>query len=545
MMTLPELLRQSARRHGDAPALRSAGAPCAEGVSYARLAALAGRGAARLRAAGLAPGDRVLLFCEPGSAWPVAFFSILAGGLVAVPLPAETPLPTAARVAAFAEARAALVGGRTRGLAVLLGGTLCVDAAELLRPEGPAPDLPEPRPGLAVLAFTSGSTSQPRAVELTHANLLANLDAMLQVRQAGPGDAFLSMLPPAHLFELMVGQLGPLACGARVVYSRSLMPHRLIAALRDEGISHALSVPALVDALYQEVLDELAEAGVIHPAVRGQAPEDTAAFLRQATEADLAPLRAGFRGRIGGTFHTLFVGGAALDPAWAVIAPAFGIGLEVGYGLTEAGPVVSSGQAGACPPGSVGRPLPGVAVRLGEGGEILVCGPNVMRGYFKDPDATAAALPDGWLRTGDRGRLDADGFLFITGRLKEAMVTAAGETIYPEEVEPYYASPRFAEWCVAALPGPQGNDLPTLFVVPAAPTLTEGDLRQVFDDLRAAAPARFRLSGVERVAGPLPRTATGKVRRLSVVQLWAKRACPSPQPLSPAGRGAPGTDSHE
>jgi acyl-CoA synthetase (AMP-forming)/AMP-acid ligase II len=141
-----------------------------------------------------------------------------------------------------------------------------------------------------------------------------------------------------------------------------------------------------------------------------------------------------------------------------------------------------------------------------------------MQGYCKDPAATAAALQDGWLRTGDCGRLDADGFLYITGRLKEALVTSAGETLYPEEVEPYYASPLFAEWCVTALPGANGNDLPTLCVVSAAGNTAEGELRRAFEDLRAAAPARFRVHALRQVAGPLPRTPTGKVRRRFLAQ---------------------------
>jgi long-chain acyl-CoA synthetase len=523
MRTLPELVWQSARRYADRPALGALGAPQEE-ISYAQLARFMVRGAGLLHTADLRPGDRVLLFCESGPAWPAALFAILAGGQVAVPLPADTPLATAARIAAFAEARAAFVSSRTQDLATLASGLVCLPVQRLFDGESPA-GTPEPQPGLALLAFTSGSTSQPRAVELTHANLLANLEAMLQVRQAGPGDAFLSMLPPAHLFELLVGQLGPLACGARIVYARALLPHRLIAALREVGITHALSVPALLDALYQEILDELAEAGVIDPARRGQSPAETASILLlTATVAEMKRLRAGLRSRIGATFHSLFVGGAALDPAWERLAVLFGLHLEVGYGLTEASPIVCSGRAGACPPGSVGRPLPGVEVRIDANEEVLVRGPNVMRGFFKDPAATAAALADGWLRTGDRGRLDADGFLFITGRLKEAMVTAAGDTIYPEEVEPYYASPLFAEWCVAALPGPQGNDVPTLFVVPAAPELPEHALKQAFECLRAAAPARFRLHGMHRLGGPLPRTATGKIRRRLLAQQWPQRS---------------------
>ena len=183
-----------------------------------------------------------------------------------------------------------------------------------------------------------------------------------------------------------------------------------------------------------------------------------------------------------------------------------------------ASPIVSAGLASECPPGSAGRALPGVEVRIGNDREILLRGPNVMHGYYRDAGSTAAMLEGGWLHTGDHGRLDADGFLFVTGRIKEALVTAAGETLYPEEVEPYYASPLCAEHCVAGLPGPHGNDVPTLFVVPAAPDVDEQDLRRAFDDLRAGAPPRFRVAAMVRLAGSLPRTALGKVRRRFLVQ---------------------------
>jgi long-chain acyl-CoA synthetase len=471
----------------------------------------------------MAPGDRVILFLESCASWPAAFFSILEAGLVAVPLPAETPIGSAAGVAAFAGARLAVVGQRTRALESA-GGVRCLPIDQLLlcKPD-PAASGGEAGPELAVLAFTSGSTSQPRAVELTHANLLANLDSLLQAGQAAPGDAFLSMLPPAHLFEMMVGMLGPLACGASIVYAPSLLPHRLLAELRDERITHALSVPALLEVLYQEVVSELVDAGVLDPAQRDLSLAETARRLREMDEAGRAALRSSIRERLGPTFHTLVIGGAALDPSWTEITSAVGLRLEVGYGLTEASPIVSVGPAAESPAGSAGRPLPGVEVRIGPDQEILVRGRNVMRGYFRDDAATAAALVDGWLHTGDHGHLDANGFLYVTGRLKEAIVTAAGETLYPEEVEPYYDSPLFAERCVAGVPGPLGNDLPVLFVVPATPDKREQELRQAFEELRAAAPPRLRVPHLVTLAGPLPRTALGKVRRRSLGQEWQKR----------------------
>jgi long-chain acyl-CoA synthetase len=524
MTRLPDLVRRSAQRYPDAVAL--APVPCnGHGWSYAHLRALVERGAAFLESAGLAPGDRVLLDLEPCAAWPVALFAILEAGLVAVPLAADTPLATAAGAAGFAGARLAVLGNRTRGLAAICGDVRCLAVEQLLQVEATTrrPQR-EPFPELALLAFTSGSTREPRAVELTHANLLANLQSLLQVRQAAPGDSFLSMLPPAHLFELMTGLLGPLACGARVVYATSLLPHRVVAALREEHITHALSVPALLDVIYEEVVNELVDVGAAQVEVRGQSLAETARRLQEELDAaERERLCASVRERIGTSFHSLVIGGAAPDPAWAVVTAAVGVRLEVGYGLTEASPIVAAGLASECPPGSVGRPLPGVEVKVDENGEILVRGPNVMRGYFRDSASTAAVLQDGWLRTGDHGRLDDNGFLFIAGRLKEALKTAAGETLYPEEVEPYYDSPLFAERCVAGLPGPHGNDVPTLFVVPGSTEIGEPELRQVFEDLRAAAPPRFRVADMVPLAGPLPRTPIGKVRRRTVAQQWQKR----------------------
>ena len=364
----------------------------------------------------------------------------------------------------------------------------------------------------ALLAFTSGSTGRPRVVEISHENLLSNLRALSQVRRAGPEDAVLATVTPAHLFGLTVGLLGPLVCGARVVFPGPPLPNRLLACLREDDITLALAVPALVEELAAQILEELRDRGAVETDLRDRDPRRIA----EAFGSNESACRA-VRERIGEQLHTLIVGGAALDPGWAGVLSRLGIRLEVGYGLTETSPIVTTGFAGECPPGSAGRALPGVEVRVDRDGEILVRGPNVMRGYFKDPAASATVLRDGWLRTGDRGRLD-DGFLFVTGRIKEAMVTASGETIYPDEVESHYAHPLFAERCVAPVSAPDGNDIPVLFVVPVSPDLPDDRLRDAFADLRAAAPARLWVSRMVRLENPLPRTLSGKIRRRLVAQ---------------------------
>lgn len=512
---LAQLVDEAARLYGEAPAFARALAP-ERGITFAQLQHGMNAGAAALQTGDA--GAPVLLVLETGPLWPAAFFAVLRAGRIAVPLPPEVGPQAVARVAGLTGAQSVIGSASTRGLAT--EGLPFWEVEKLLA--GPGAVGPAGTPtDVAVLVFTSGSTDRPRAVELTHANLLGNLQGVLGVRCGEPGDSVLSMLHPAHAFELMVGLLVPLACGARVVSSGPLLPNRLVEITRREVITHAVAVPALASCLYDEILDQLVEADVVALERRSQKPAEIVRHVRGAVgPTELVQLRDAIRTRIGRSFRSLIVGGASLDPALGELIDLMGVRVEIGYGLTEAGPVVCVGAVGESPPGSVGRPVPGVEVRLADDGEVLVRGPGVMHGYLGDPEGTAAALRDGWLHTGDRGRMDENGHLFVLGRSKEAMVTAAGRTLYPEEVEPYYQSPLFAERCVAALPAEHENDLPTLFVVVAG-SAAAGDLRAEFARLRAAAPAHLRLEQIVCVEGPLPRTPTGKVRRRQVATTYA------------------------
>jgi long-chain acyl-CoA synthetase len=532
---LVSVVIEAAREFGARPALCVAEGGPPRFLSYAGLWQATQRGAQALVRAGLRPGDRVLLLAEPSPQWVAALFALLHARCIAVPVILETPVAALEAIAGHAGVSAVICSQRSRAMLQQSARLLAarpVAIETLFEPElVEVSAVAAPDPELALLAFTSGSTRMPLAVQLTHANLLADLAALRQVRRAGPEHGFLSMLPPAHLFELMGGILGPLSCGARIVFPGSRLPNRLVDCLREEHITHACCVPALLHCLYDEVMDELIERKLVDPARRGQTVEETARrFESEADEPTRDRIVNDVRARIGATLHTLVLGGAALDPAWDRLLRVLGIQLEVGYGLTEASPIVSLGLASTCPPGSVGHPLPGVDVCIDASGEIRVRGPTVTTGYFRNPEATLEALDhEGWLRTGDHGTLDAAGFLFIRGRLKEAIVTAAGETIYPEEAEGYYASPLFAESCVAGVPGPLGNDVPVLFVVPAEPAHLDADLEAEFRRLRGLAPARLRAERVVRLDAPLPRTALGKPRRRAIAAAWANRTA-QPKP---------------
>ncbi|HEX5068696.1 MAG TPA: class I adenylate-forming enzyme family protein, partial [Vicinamibacterales bacterium] len=322
----------------------------------------------------------------------------------------------------------------------------------------------------------------------------------------------LSTLPPSHAYELVAGQLAPLSAGARVVYAGALLPNRLVETMRTQAVTRMILVPALLQAIVREVVGTLADRGVLDQSCPSMTARELAAAVRALDASERARINAAIRDIIGPAFHVVTLGGAASDPAWTDVLAFAGIDLDLGYGLTEAGPVVAMGRAADCPAGSVGRPLPGVNVRIGTDDEILVQSPAAMTGYAADDRATAEAFADGWLRTGDRGRIDSDGFLFISGRIKEAMVTSAGETIYPDEIEPFYASPLFAEFAVVPVQAADGNDEPTLVIVPADSTPTDV-LRREVATLRAAAPARLRIAGFAHRRDALPRSAAGKIRR--------------------------------
>ncbi len=376
---------------------------------------------------------------------------------------------------------------------------------------------------LAVLAFTSGSTQAPRAVELTHGNILANLQGLLQVRRAEANDVILSLLPPAHLFELVVGQLGPIACGAKICYAPVMIPNRILEALRSEGITIAVVVPALLRLLIQENVDQLVALGEVDARWSKTSDNEIAANLRtQQQEAEQHPRSQALRAPVGSTLKSVVIGGAAINPAWESMLGSVGIRLEIGYGLTESSPIVSMGFAGQMPQGSVGKVLPGSELKITETGEVLVKGPSVMGGYYRNPEESARIIENGWLHTGDLGRMDEQGNLFILGRLKEAMVNEGGETIYPEEVEPLYRMDELLEYCVVPFRSEHANDIPVLVGVPKANPLQDPEFAKAllvaFRAAKKSAPGRLKVSGLLLLDQAIPRTNLAKPKRLDLAR---------------------------
>jgi long-chain acyl-CoA synthetase len=322
--------------------------------------------------------------------------------------------------------------------------------------QSPAGGAPVAQPGpddLAAIVYTSGTTGRPKGVMLTHRNVVANVKATLVRVQALPSDRFLSFLPLSHTLERTAGYYLPMAAGASVAFARSVA--QLADDLRTQQPTVLISVPRIYERIYGRIQQALAGSslrrGLFDRAVtvgwrrfrRAQGLALDAADARVPAWRDALawpwlerlvarPLLAQFGGRL----RVAVSGGAPLSEAMARCYLGLGLPILQGYGLTETSPVAAVNALDDNDPATVGRPLPGVEIRLGEQAEIQIRGPSVMRGYWKRPEDTAKVLSDdGWFATGDQGAFDAHGRLRIQGRIKEIIVTSTGEKVSPADLE--------------------------------------------------------------------------------------------------------------
>jgi len=392
---------------------------------------------------------------------------------------------------------------------------------EALRQE--APVLPSPR-GLgdtAVILYTSGTTGRSKGAMLSHGNIVSNLEGAASHFNLDDTMHTLSFLPINHVFEQVVGVLLPLAMGGKVSFAESLK--KLGENLAEVKPTFLLGVPAV----YQMILERIRKK--IHAKRLSQL-----LFSNPITR----PLVSLQVKRAFGSGTIFISGGAALDPAIATGLLSFGIPVYQGYGITETSPVISAEQPRGRRLGSVGRMLPGIQVRIDapnedQVGEILVAGPNVMQGYYNNPQATTEVLQDGWYRTGDLGRLDPEGYLSICGRVKNLIVTPNGKNVYPEEVEnELLKSPYIAEVMVYghrvgscaeevhAVIYPNQEELENLAGKRGKGALTVADLEQLIrDEVLAAGRGLADYKRVKRFTireDEFPKTTTRKIKRFAV-----------------------------
>ncbi|RPI40833.1 MAG: long-chain fatty acid--CoA ligase, partial [Betaproteobacteria bacterium] len=299
---------------------------------------------------------------------------------------------------------------------------------------------------LASIVYTSGTTGRPKGVMLSHNNMLTNAHAATTKLAVLRDDVFLSFLPLSHTFERTVGYYLTVMTGSLTAYARSVQ--HLGEDLQTIRPTILISVPRIYERVYGAIKARLAEGPAVRRALfdkavdvgyrrfehqQGRGPWSIAFLLWPVLDALVA---SKIRARLGGNLRAALSGGAALSPEISRVFIGLGLTILQGYGLTESSPIISANRPEDNLPASVGTPLPEVEVRIGENGALHVRGPNVMMGYWNNPDATKAMFTeDGWLNTGDTARIDEAGHIFITGRLKEIIVLSNGEKVPPADVE--------------------------------------------------------------------------------------------------------------
>jgi long-chain acyl-CoA synthetase len=389
---------------------------------------------------------------------------------------------------------------------------------------------------VASLLYTSGTTSDPKGVMLTHSNLLGEVESVFSWARVGPDDAVLGVLPLFHVLSQMANLLLPLVKGARVVYLETLNTTELLRALNERQITIFAVVPQFFYLIHERIFKEVGKKGKI----AGFALKTLMTLNRGLRSVGFNAGKI-FFGKLHSTFgprmRYLITGGSRFDPQIGYDFYALGIDVLQAYGLTE-----TTGAAFAALPnhnviGSVGPPLPGVEGKIidpkpGEDdgpavGEIAIKGAIVMKGYWNRPDATAAVLKDGWLHTGDLGYFDSAGNLFITGREKDVIVLSNGKNVYPEEIEAYYLkSPYIKEIGVMAMeaePGNPASDRLYAAIVPDFDLLKERKIvnakeviRFDIESISAKIPSTKRIGSYEIWQDPLPRTTTRKLKRFEL-----------------------------
>lgn len=471
MADVMSLLERQAARFPDKAALCNGAVGHTEVITYRELHERAERLAAHLVTLGIGPQDKVAILSESRAEWGLCFFASLFTGAAIIPLDVKLSLAELDSIVRDCEPRVLFASSAAAADAVELQyrqrtieHVFVIDEDDGTAPKEPLAHIndikdagrtPRHRPGphdVAVIFYTSGTTGRPKGVMLTYDNINSQLESLSHIPDVTKKDRFLSILPLSHAFEMTGGFLYLLSLGATVVYARTVYPQELLKLMRQHRTTALVGVP-----LFFHVLKTRMESQLLSKSNAAQAWFNaTWAVARLVPPAALRrvlflPVLRNF----GGSLRLFISGGAPLDPETGEFFNRLGVDMIEGYGLTETSPVVSVNVPKTNRIGTVGRPLRGVEVRIetseeGGEGEILTRGRNVMKGYYRDEEATRAVIDaDGWFRTGDLGRLEEDGFLKITGRLKNLIVLRSGQKVQPEEVEQVLMkAPSIQEICV-------------------------------------------------------------------------------------------------
>lgn len=524
--TIPELIACAAQAHPSTLALKLRSGLRLEKYTYLELESQAGRMAALLAERGIARGDRVLIWGANSPSWVIAYLGSLMLGAVIVPLDVRSAPGFVSKVVTQTEPRLALVGQAMLpaicplGLPHLVLEDLAVELARI-RPAALKPFVQSQ--DLAEIMYTSGTTGTPKGVMLTHRNVTSNVGMACAVMPIRPGFRVLSLLPLSHMYEQIVGLFVPLASGTSIIYLPGRQPNIVMQTLRRDKINGMALVPQAVNLIMSAVENKVAERGLRRP---WQFMNHLAPHLPvKARRLLFAPVLR----QLGGHLEFIMIGGASLPLSVRKKWDNLGIPVLEGYGGCEATAIVSGNLPGDHRLGTVGHPVPGLVVKIAPDGEILVQGENIFGGYWKNSEATAAALQDGWYHSGDLGQFDADGYLLFRGRKKNLIALADGQKVHAEDVEAALLNrPGIRDVIVIGLPyADKVRVHAVVLAVPGEENAVEQSVRQANEGLMLHQQIKDFTIWHEQ---DFPRTVTLKVKRHEVMrQLVGNGSADQPQ----------------
>jgi len=530
-ITLKDLLKQSTQKFNDNLAFQIKRDDKYAKYSYSDVGRYATGLIAKLKSLGIGKGDKVAILSENRPEWPISYLAVTGMGAVAVPLDSLGGEYDLKGIISHSEAKGMIVSDKFYDLiknSPSLKFIISMDKDFESLKEGASEDFgyDVALDDLAAIVYTSGTTGIPKGVMLTHKNITSNVMTGSALFEFGPEDMFLSVLPIHHMFESVAGFLAPFSCGARITYAESLKSFKLIQNMVETKTTIMIGVPMLYQLFYDGILREVEEKGPVFNFIFNTL------FLISKTVKILFMINIGralfgqVHKKLGGHIRFWVSGGAAIDPQLLKNFDLIGMMIIQGYGLTESSPVISANDLSHNKYGSVGRPIPGVCVKL-INDEIVASGPNIMLGYFKMLDETEKILKDGWLYTGDVGRIDKDGYLYITGRIKDVIITSAGINVYPDEVEfELNKIPYIKESCVI---GRKRRGTEEVFAV-VSPNMEYFEkmglsiesnsiynaIHDMVEKLNEKLPMHKRISGIEIRHTEFPKTSTRKIKRFAV-----------------------------
>ncbi len=536
-----DLMREKGDIYGQVKALSLKTKDGYEELSYIEISRLAKKFANYLiESYGIQRNDRIAIICESRPEFSIGMFGSIQTGAITVPLDVKLTVPEHTHILNDCNPRILLCSSHYLEHAIEVKNNVksieqiyVLDDEEREHIEIPSvsalesdieKDLGRPRSldETALIVYTSGTTGNPKGVMISFGNIYSQLRDFEAMFKLSEKNTLLSILPLNHLLELDCGFFGMLYMGARVVYIKSLNPKELTSTMKEKGITNMIVVP-LVAKMLKNSIDKQ---------IKKQPQTAQTAFNIMYKTAKFVPRkirRMMFKSVIdglGGKLECFICGGAPLEDNVAEFFERIGVPVFQGYGLTETSPTISTNRYGHAKIGTVGQALPSVTVKIADNGEILATGPNVMQGYYGKPEMTKEVIDeDGWFHTGDIGEIDKDGFIKITGRIKNMIVLGGGKKIFPEEVEAVLeVSPFVKELCVMSLTIKSGNKAGTeevgVIITPSDELAKKSDeeIQKILEEevkiLSEKNLAPYKTPTVVVIhRDELPKTSTRKVKR--------------------------------